>query len=157
MLTTVLTLAYIALVVLVVRPSSVRFARRAGHPRRAHAAASSRRWSSPLLLSALSTEFIGIHAIFGAFLLGAVIPHDSVIARELTHQLEDLVVVLLLPAFFAFTGMRTQIGARERRRAVAVCLRDHPRRVPRQVRRQRGRRAADGPAAGGTPRPSASS
>jgi Kef-type K+ transport system membrane component KefB len=63
-----------------------------------------------LLLSALTTEFIGIHAIFGAFLLGAVIPHDSVIARELTHRLEDIVVVLLLPAFFAFTGMRTQIG-----------------------------------------------
>jgi Kef-type K+ transport system membrane component KefB len=63
-----------------------------------------------LLLSALATELIGIHAIFGAFLLGAVIPHESVIARELTHRLEDIVVVLLLPAFFAFTGMRTQIG-----------------------------------------------
>ena len=62
------------------------------------------------MLSALSTEYIGIHAIFGAFLLGAIIPHDSVIAREFTHRLEDLVVVLLLPAFFAFTGMRTQIG-----------------------------------------------
>ena len=63
-----------------------------------------------LLLSALTTELIGIHAIFGAFLLGAVIPHDSVIAREMTHRLEHLVVVLLLPAFFGFTGMRTQIG-----------------------------------------------
>lgn len=63
-----------------------------------------------LLLSALATEYIGIHAIFGAFLLGAVIPHDSLLARELTHKLEDLVVVMLLPAFFAFTGMRTQIG-----------------------------------------------
>jgi Kef-type K+ transport system membrane component KefB len=63
-----------------------------------------------LLLSALATEFIGIHAIFGAFLLGAVIPHDSRLSRDLTTKLEDLVVVLLLPAFFAFTGMRTQIG-----------------------------------------------
>jgi Kef-type K+ transport system membrane component KefB len=63
-----------------------------------------------LLLSALATEFIGIHAIFGAFLVGAVIPHDSLLAKDLTTKLEDLVIVLLLPAYFAFTGMRTQIG-----------------------------------------------
>jgi Kef-type K+ transport system membrane component KefB len=63
-----------------------------------------------LLLSTLATEAAGIHAIFGAFLLGAIIPHDSRLARDLTHKLEDLVVVLFLPAFFAFTGMRTQIG-----------------------------------------------
>jgi Kef-type K+ transport system membrane component KefB len=63
-----------------------------------------------LLLSATSTEFIGIHAIFGAFLLGAVIPHDSTIARTLSRQLEPVVTVLLLPAFFAFVGMRTQIN-----------------------------------------------
>ena len=63
-----------------------------------------------LLLSASATEVIGIHAIFGAFALGAMIPHDSGMARELTDRLEDLVVVLLLPAFFAFTGLRTQIG-----------------------------------------------
>jgi Kef-type K+ transport system membrane component KefB len=63
-----------------------------------------------LLLSSSATELIGIHAIFGAFALGAVIPHDSQMARELTDRLEDLIVVLLLPAFFAFTGLRTQIG-----------------------------------------------
>jgi Kef-type K+ transport system membrane component KefB len=43
-------------------------------------------------------------------LLGAVIPHDSRIAREFAIQMKDLVTVLLLPAFFAFTGMRTQIS-----------------------------------------------
>ncbi|HVC92781.1 MAG TPA: cation:proton antiporter [Pirellulales bacterium] len=63
-----------------------------------------------VLLSALSTEWIGIHAIFGAFLLGVVIPHDSALARELNYKLEDPVKILLLPAFFAFTGMRTEIG-----------------------------------------------
>lgn len=62
-----------------------------------------------LLLSALATEAIGIHAIFGAFLLGAVIPADSGVARILSRQLESVVTVLLLPAFFAFTGMRTRI------------------------------------------------
>jgi Kef-type K+ transport system membrane component KefB len=63
-----------------------------------------------LLLSALLTEGIGIHAIFGAFLFGAIVPHNSNLARALTSRLEDLVTILLVPAFFAFTGMRTQIG-----------------------------------------------
>jgi Kef-type K+ transport system membrane component KefB len=63
-----------------------------------------------VLVAALTTEAIGIHAIFGAFLLGAVIPHDSRIAREFETKMKDLVTVLLLPAFFAFTGMRTQIN-----------------------------------------------
>lgn len=62
-----------------------------------------------LLLSALATEYIGIHAIFGAFLLGAITPHDSRVAKELTDRVEDLVRIVFLPAFFAFTGMRTQI------------------------------------------------
>ena len=63
-----------------------------------------------LLLSALATEFIGIHAIFGAFLLGAITPHNSRVAKELTDRIEDLVRIMFLPAFFAFTGMRTEIG-----------------------------------------------
>jgi Kef-type K+ transport system membrane component KefB len=62
-----------------------------------------------VLLSALTTELIGVHAIFGAFLFGAVIPHDSRLARTLTGKLKDLVTILLLPAFFAFAGMRTRI------------------------------------------------
>jgi Kef-type K+ transport system membrane component KefB len=63
-----------------------------------------------VLVSALCTEFIGIHAIFGAFLFGVLIPHDSTLALECERKLKDLVAVLFLPAFFAFTGMRTQIG-----------------------------------------------
>jgi Kef-type K+ transport system membrane component KefB len=63
-----------------------------------------------LLLSALVTERIGIHALFGAFLLGTVVPHNSALAHDIREKCEDLVVVLLLPVFFVFTGMRTQIG-----------------------------------------------
>jgi Kef-type K+ transport system membrane component KefB len=63
-----------------------------------------------LLLAALVTERIGIHGLFGAFLLGTLIPHDSALARDIRDKCEDLVVVLLLPVFFACTGMRTQIG-----------------------------------------------
>ncbi|MBF0546544.1 MAG: cation:proton antiporter [Candidatus Riflebacteria bacterium] len=64
---------------------------------------------SCLLISALITEKIGIHAIFGAFLFGAVIPHNSVVAKAFAKQLESGVTVLLLPAFFAFTGMQTRV------------------------------------------------
>lgn len=63
-----------------------------------------------VLVAGLVTESIGIHAIFGAFLLGAIIPHDSRIASEFKLRLSYLVTTLLLPAFFALTGMRTQIG-----------------------------------------------
>jgi Kef-type K+ transport system membrane component KefB len=101
------TAAYIAAMYWIVRPAVQWFVRRWNQeplPRTATAVA-----LTALLLSALATEAIGIHAIFGAFLLGAVIPHDSVVARSLTRQLENLVTVLLLPAFFAFTGMRTRL------------------------------------------------
>lgn len=62
-----------------------------------------------LLLSALASEYAGIHALFGAFLLGAIIPHGSLLGRSLLAKLEDWVVMLLLPAFFAYTGLRTRI------------------------------------------------
>src|SRR5207302_4626542 len=58
----------------------------------------------------LTTESIGVHAVFGAFLFGVLIPHDSRLARDIGRKLYDVVTVLLLPAFFAFTGLRTQIG-----------------------------------------------
>ncbi len=63
-----------------------------------------------VLLSAVATEFIGIHAIFGAFLLGAIIPHESRVSTQVHDRLADVVRVLFLPAFFAFTGMRTELG-----------------------------------------------
>jgi len=50
------------------------------------------------------------------------VPHDSRIARELHHRLEGLVVVLLLPAFFAFTGLRTQVALVDGARAWLLCL-----------------------------------
>jgi Kef-type K+ transport system membrane component KefB len=62
-----------------------------------------------VLSSAVTTEYLGIHAAFGAFLLGAVVPAGSVAAVQLKDKLEDLVVVLFLPAFFAYTGLRTRV------------------------------------------------
>ena len=103
-----LTLAYIGFMVVVVRPLARRFLGQFDEASLTPGVVAV--VFAALLLSALATEAVGIHAIFGAFLLGAVIPHDSTLARDFTHKLEDLVTVLLLPAFFAFTGMRTRIG-----------------------------------------------
>lgn len=107
--TVLFTLAYIAFVFVVVRPALAWLARRTNDEDRISQSVLGLVLGG-FLLSALITEYIGIHAIFGAFLFGAVVPHDSRIARDLTEKLQDLVVVLLLPAFFAFTGIRTQMG-----------------------------------------------
>jgi Kef-type K+ transport system membrane component KefB len=108
LLVLVFTVAYVGFMFLVLRPLAGRFLARFDAVRVTQGMVAV--VLVALLLSALATEAIGIHAIFGAFLLGAIIPHDSAIAQAITHRLEDLVTVLLLPAFFAFTGMRTQIG-----------------------------------------------
>ena len=64
-----------------------------------------------LLASALATELIGIHALFGAFVAGAIMPTDGdVPARCCASGSRRVSVVLLLPLFFAFTGLRTQVG-----------------------------------------------
>jgi Kef-type K+ transport system membrane component KefB len=106
--TLLLAVAFIAFMVLVIRPLANRYLGRitGAAPKRGMTV-----WVLvALLLSAIAAEWIGIHAIFGAFLLGAIIPHESDIARDLQHKLEDIVKILFLPAFFAFTGMRTEIG-----------------------------------------------
>lgn len=63
-----------------------------------------------VLISAWTTEKIGIHALFGAFLMGTMMPKGTEFIRTLTGKLEDFVVVLLLPIFFAYTGLKTEIG-----------------------------------------------
>lgn len=74
-----------------------------------------------LLVSALVTEAIGIHALFGSFLLGAIIPNDSKLAERTLRQLEDLIAVLFLPIFFAFTGLRTELSLVSGGSAWALC------------------------------------
>ena len=78
-----------------------------------------------LLLSALTAEVIGIHAIFGAFLLGAVIPHDSALHTPSPASSSGLSRILLLPAFFALTGMRTRIDLLYEPEPVADLCSDH--------------------------------
>jgi Kef-type K+ transport system membrane component KefB len=71
--------------------------------------------------SALITEFIGIHLIFGAFLLGAVMPKDEALVRELATKTEDFVLIFLLPVFFAYSGLKTQIGLLNRPHLWLLC------------------------------------
>ncbi len=63
-----------------------------------------------VLVSALVTERLGIHLLFGAFLLGAVMPKDDAFVKHLSGKFESVTVVLLLPLFFVFSGLRTSIG-----------------------------------------------
>jgi Kef-type K+ transport system membrane component KefB len=63
-----------------------------------------------ILACSVLTELIGVHALFGAFILGLVVPKRGDLARGLVEKLETVTVVLLLPLFFAYSGLRTQIG-----------------------------------------------
>lgn len=63
-----------------------------------------------LIISAYLSEIIGIHALFGAFLTGAIMPDITKIRNIIIEKVEDVALILLLPLFFVFTGLRTQIG-----------------------------------------------
>ncbi|OYQ38452.1 cation:proton antiporter [Flavobacterium aurantiibacter] len=63
-----------------------------------------------LIISAYVTEIIGIHALFGAFMAGAIMPENARFRGIIIEKVEDVSVILLLPLFFVFTGLRTQIG-----------------------------------------------
>ncbi|HYV04159.1 MAG TPA: cation:proton antiporter [Blastocatellia bacterium] len=62
-----------------------------------------------VLASGLATEVLGVHALFGAFLAGVVMPRHPRLSEELSGRFEALVVVLLLPLYFALTGLRSSI------------------------------------------------
>jgi len=74
-----------------------------------------------VLVSALITEIIGIHLIFGAFLLGAIMPKNGELTHELAIKTEDFVLTFLLPIFFAYSGLRTQIGLLNTPRLWLIC------------------------------------
>lgn len=65
---------------------------------------------STLVISSWCTEVIGIHALFGAFLAGIIIPKNNEIEIRIIGRISDLTMVMLLPLFFVYTGLRTQAG-----------------------------------------------
>lgn len=105
-LTIVLACAYIAFMLYVVKPwlDRLRCDDEAGAGRLMAGA------TMLLFLSALVTELIGIHALFGAFLAGVTVSNNQVIRRFVRQRIELFCTSLLLPLFFAYTGLRTEIG-----------------------------------------------
>jgi Kef-type K+ transport system membrane component KefB/nucleotide-binding universal stress UspA family protein len=107
--TIVLALVFVTGMLLVVRPLAARIL--SVHEDRG-------RLSAPIMsgllvalfLSAWATEMIGIHAIFGAFMFGAILPRAGSVAVRISERLEDVTVLFLLPVFFAVVGLSTQIG-----------------------------------------------
>lgn len=63
-----------------------------------------------LIISSYLTEVIGIHALFGAFIAGAIMPENAKFRALFIEKVEDVALVFLLPLFFVYTGLRTQIG-----------------------------------------------
>jgi Kef-type K+ transport system membrane component KefB len=75
-----------------------------------------------VVAAALTTELIGIHALFGAFLAGAIMPEANGFRQKLGVRIENFSSVLLLPLFFVFTGLRTQIGLLNDLESWLICL-----------------------------------
>lgn len=63
-----------------------------------------------LIISSYATEVIGIHALFGAFMAGAIMPDVPKFRTIFIEKVEDVALILLLPLFFVFTGLKTEIG-----------------------------------------------
>ncbi|KAK0207023.1 Sodium/hydrogen exchanger family-domain-containing protein [Desarmillaria ectypa] len=63
-----------------------------------------------VFISAFFTDIIGVHAIFGGFLAGLIVPHENGFAISLVEKIEDLVTILFLPLYFALSGLRTNLG-----------------------------------------------
>jgi Kef-type K+ transport system membrane component KefB len=104
-----LALAYILIMIKVVRP----FLKRVGdlHSSRENMSKSIVAvFFLTLIISAFATEVIGIHALFGAFMAGAIMPENAKFRSNFVEKIEDVALVLLLPLYFVYTGLRTQVG-----------------------------------------------
>jgi Kef-type K+ transport system membrane component KefB len=62
-----------------------------------------------MAIGAWFTDLIGLHAVFGAFVMGAAMPR-GVVTRDLVDRIQPLTVALLLPLFFTYSGLNTRIG-----------------------------------------------
>lgn len=74
-----------------------------------------------LVISAATTELIGIHALFGAFMAGVVMPPNFGFRKVMMEKVEDISLVFFLPLFFVFTGLRTEIGLINSPQLLGVC------------------------------------
>jgi K+:H+ antiporter len=75
-----------------------------------------------VLAAAIVTDKIGVAVIFGAFVMGLAMPRHAGLSEEVTKRVEDFVLTLLLPLFFAYTGLRTNVGLLGRPELVLITL-----------------------------------
>lgn len=116
-----LTLLYITLMFAVVRP----FLKKIGHVY-ANSEVINKSFVAfifiLLVVSSVATEIIGIHALFGAFIAGVVMPANIGFRKVMMEKVEDVALVFFLPLFFAFTGLRTEVGLLNSPEMWLICL-----------------------------------
>ena len=103
------TMAYVAVMMFVVKP----FLRKVGEVYKTNELVNKKMVAFIfllLLISSFTTQVLGIHALFGAFMAGVVMPPLTNFRKIITEKIEDVSVSLLLPLFFVFIGLRTEIG-----------------------------------------------
>ncbi|KAL8824397.1 MAG: hypothetical protein Q9191_005084 [Dirinaria sp. TL-2023a] len=101
---------YVLLLVYVIRPAFLFILKRTGSLQNGPTQSVVALTVLMTLASAFFTGIIGVHPIFGAFLIGLICPHDGGFAIKLTEKIEDLVTVFFLPLYFALSGLSTNIG-----------------------------------------------
>ncbi|PBP17256.1 K+/H+ antiporter 1 [Diplocarpon rosae] len=104
------SIAWILFLVYAVRPVFLYFLRRSGSLQNGPTQGVMAVTILLVLTSSFFTQIIGIHAIFGAFLVGLICPHDGGFAIKLTEKIEDIISVLFLPLYFALSGLSTDLG-----------------------------------------------
>lgn len=62
-----------------------------------------------VFLSAWTTQLLGVHAIFGSFLFGLIVPRNSHLFKECNEKIEELVLTVTLPIYFALSGIKTDV------------------------------------------------
>jgi Kef-type K+ transport system membrane component KefB/nucleotide-binding universal stress UspA family protein len=118
--TTAITVAYIGVMFIVVRPLLSRVGARVSRDRDI----TTNLLAVTIILlfiSSWATELIGVHALFGAFIFGSVLPKEGGFAHAVSEKLGDVVVVVLLPLFFAYSGVRTRIQLLDTPGAWVLC------------------------------------
>ncbi len=103
-------LAYILALVYAIRPAFLYILRRTGSLNNGPTQSVVALTVLLVFASAFFTGIIGVHPIFGAFLMGLICPHEGGFAIKLTEKIEDLVAVFFLPLYFALSGLSTNLG-----------------------------------------------
>ncbi|XRM44918.1 hypothetical protein ABZX51_008020 [Aspergillus tubingensis] len=101
---------YILFLTFIFRPLFLRFLRHTGSLQKGPSQSVVAITLLIALASAFFTQIIGIHAIFGGFIIGLLCPHEGGFAIKLTEKIEDLVAALFLPLYFTLSGLQTDLG-----------------------------------------------